>query len=132
VFLFAGAGNPMGEAVRAVCRRLVELVARFTPEGADADAVIDLRAVFQEDHRALDLNRMPAELMPRKGRFGIVDYEKMFCADPRADIFALRRIDRARGALVLVRPDQYVAQVLPPDAVRELADFLGGILIAWR
>lgn len=32
------------------------------------------------------------------------------------DVFAARGIDPERGALVLVRPDQYVAQVLPLDA----------------
>ena len=59
----------------------------------------------------------------------MVDYEKAFCADPRADIYAMRRIDRTRGALVVVRPDQYVADVLPLDATDRLAAFFGRFLI---
>ena len=35
-------------------------------------------------------------------------------------MFDLRGIDREHGALVVVRPDQYVAAVLPLDAYREL------------
>jgi phenol 2-monooxygenase len=45
-------------------------VRRYTPEGADIDAVIDLRAVFQQDHRELAVEAMPSLLLPRKGRYG--------------------------------------------------------------
>ena len=44
----------------------------------------------------------------------------MNCAlgpDPKgADIFDQRGVDRAQGALVVVRPDQYIAHVLPLQA----------------
>ena len=53
---------------------------------------------------------------------------KAFCADPSDDIFDRRGIDRTRGALIVVRPDQYVAQVLPLDAMAELEVFFKGIL----
>jgi phenol 2-monooxygenase (NADPH) len=93
--------------------------------------VIDVRAVLQQPHRELAVGALPALLLPRKGRFGLINYEKAFCADPKhgSDIFDLRGIDRARGALVVVRPDQYVAHVLPLDAHDELAAFFGRILI---
>ena len=79
--------------------------------------MIDVRAVFQQAHRELAIETMPALLLPRKGRYGLLDYEKMFCADIKSghDIFALRGIDREAGCMVVVRPDQYVAQVLPLD-----------------
>jgi phenol 2-monooxygenase len=87
--------------------------------------VIDVRAVLQQDHRQLALEAMPALLLPHKGRFGLRDYEKLFCADLKSgnDIFDLRGIDRDRGCLVIVRPDQYIAHVLPLDAVAELSAF---------
>jgi phenol 2-monooxygenase len=34
--------------------------------------------------------------------------------------------------MVLVRPDQYVALVLPLDGHQELADFLSGVLLDAR
>ena len=52
---------------------------------------------------------MPPVLLPRKGKFGLIDYEKMFCPDPKADdIFDLRGVNRETGCMVVVRPDQYV------------------------
>ena len=69
-------------------------------------------------------------LLPTKGPFGLVDYEKAYTPDLKdgPDIFDLRGIDRARGAMVVVRPDQFVAHVLPLDAYDELRQFFGGFL----
>ncbi len=39
------------------------------------------------------------------------------------DIFELRTIDRRQGALVVVRPDQYVSNVLPMDGYDALTAF---------
>jgi phenol 2-monooxygenase (NADPH) len=76
---------------------------------------------------------MPSVLLPRKGRFGLIDYEKMFCPDANADdIFDLRGVDRETGSMVVVRPDQYVSHVLPLDGHQALADFFASILIDKR
>ncbi|RZS86637.1 FAD-binding monooxygenase [Pigmentiphaga kullae] len=137
VFAFADAADPAASssAIGELCRFLGESehspVRKYTPAGADADAVIDVRAVFQQAHRALALEAMPAFLLPRKGRYGLIDYEKMFCPDLKTgqDIFDLRGIDRRRGCVVIVRPDQYVAHVLPLDAHAELAGFFDGFMV---
>jgi phenol 2-monooxygenase len=73
---------------------------------------------------------MPSLLKPKKGRYGLQDYEKVFCLDHKdqGDIYKMRGIDRAQGCIVIVRPDQYVAQVLPLDARAELTDFFAGVL----
>jgi phenol 2-monooxygenase len=79
--------------------------------------------------RALACRSAPA-LLPRKGRFGLVDYEKAFCPDPtRADIFDLRGISRDRGCVAIVRPDQYVSDILPLAARDALSAFFDRILI---
>ena len=85
--------------------------------------------MLQQGHRDVTVEDLPPVLLPRKGPFELVDYEKVFCPDPVTDIFDLRGLDRDRGALVVVRPDQYVANVLPLDAHRELVDFLRGVLV---
>ena len=134
LYVFADRADPASPDSRArqLCGFLASdksPISRFTPDGADADAVIDVRAVFQQGHRDLAVGSMPAVLLPRKGRFGLIDYEKAFCPDPAAgDVFDLRGIDRDTGCLVVVRPDQYVAHVLPLDATGELASFFAGIL----
>jgi phenol 2-monooxygenase len=135
VYVFADRSEPGAPGSRI--RRLWEFlasdaspIARFTPAGAEPDSVIDVRAVFQQSHRELAVDAMPPVLLPRKGRFGLIDYEKAFCPDPAAgDIFDLRGIDRDTGCMVVVRPDQYVAHVLPLDGHEALMEFLAGILI---
>jgi len=115
-------------ALEALCEHLAtspeSVFRRATPRDADADSVFDLRAVLQEPHREVLLEDLHASLLPRKGRYGLIDYEKAFTSDASTDIFDERGIDRERGALVVVRPDQYVAHVLPLDAFAELNAFL--------
>jgi phenol 2-monooxygenase len=135
LFIFADAAPPTSDGSRT--RKLCEFLdsersplKRFTPPGANPDAVIDVRAIFQQGHHDLDISSMPPVLLPRKGRFGLIDYEKVFCPDPVAgDIFDLRAVNRETGCAVLVRPDQYVSQILPLEGHEQLAEFLAGILI---
>lgn len=70
-------------------------------------------------------------LLPRKGRFELIDYEKAYAPHLKSgpDIFDLRGIDRKNGARVVVRPDQYVSNVLPLEAHAELAAFFGQFLL---
>lgn len=106
-------------------------LARFTPAGADVDSVIDVRAVFTSPHLHVDLTALPEVLLPTTGPLGLQDWEKAWARDPRKDIFAARGIS-ADGAAVVVRPDQYVAHVLPLTARAELADFFAGFLLDQR
>ena len=132
IYAFADAS---GRRLRALAEFLAESptspIRRFTPPGADIDTVIDVRAVFQQGHRDVEVERLPSLLLPRKGRFGLIDYEKAFAPDLKngPDIFDLRGVDREQGAMVVVRPDQYVASVLPLDAHGDLADFFAAFLL---
>ena len=74
---------------------------------------------------------MPSILMPRKGRYGLIDYEKIFCASlaDGQDIFDLRGIDRTNGCVVVVRPDQYIANVLPLNGYEELSKYFSSFLV---
>ncbi len=137
LFAFADGEDPAAPSsrLRALCAFLAgspqSPVSRYTPEGADIDSVIDIRAIFQQGHRELALETMPSFLLPHKGRYGLRDYEKMFCPDLKSDndIFDMRRIDRRSGCVVVVRPDQYVAHVLPLDAYAELGEFFDGFMV---
>ena len=96
--------------------------------------MIDVRAVFQQGHQDLNVEDLPPLLLPRKGRFGLIDYEKAYTPDLKngPDIFHSRGIDRAKGALVVVRPDQYVANVLPLDAHQALAAYFAAFMLESR
>lgn len=138
IFAFAPAEDPANpnSRVRGLCDFLAEApnspVRKYTPAGADIDAVFDVRAVFQQSHWELEIGSMPSLLLPIKGRFGLRDYEKVFSPDLKSDrdIFAMRGIDRGRGCMVVVRPDQFVAHVLPIDGYAELAAFFDGVMVA--
>jgi len=138
LFAFADAEDPVAPTsrLRALCAFLAgseeSPVRKYTPPGTDIDSVIDVRAVFQQGHRELAIEAMPSFLLPCKGRHGLRDYEKMFCPDlkNRNDIFDMRGIDRNRGCMVVVRPDQYVAHVLPLDAYAELGSFFDGFMLS--
>jgi len=96
-----------------------------TPAGLDRDAWFDVKVVYQQPHGEIDLGRVPEVFLPRTGPFGLIDYEKVYAADPASDIFELRGVDRA-GAIVVVRPDQYVAAVLPLTPASAATDGLAG------
>jgi phenol 2-monooxygenase len=136
LFLFAPANDAgsQGGAVAELCAWLehdaASPVRRHTAPGEDVDAVIDTRAVFQQGFRALDYSAMPTLLRPRVGRYGLCDYEKVFCAASQRgeDIFEARGIDRTAGCIAIVRPDQYVAHVLPLQSREALAAYFAGIL----
>jgi phenol 2-monooxygenase (NADPH) len=136
IFAFAGAEDPAApnSGIRALCDFLAEAqdspVRTYTPTGEDIDSVFDVRAVFQQSHQELSVETLPSFLLPRKGRYGLCDYEKMFCPDLKSgnDIFSMRGIDRESGCMVVARPDQYVAHVLPLNGHEQLAAFFDGFM----
>lgn len=100
-----------------------------TPAGADRDAWFDVKVIYQQDHTGIDICTVPAVFKPEVGPFKLTHLEKVYGTDPAADIFELRGIDRG-GVVVVVRPDQYVANVLPLTATAELAAFFAPLLRA--
>lgn len=125
-------GQP-GAAIHTLCAYLEadprSPLRRFTRTYEDIDAALDLRAVFQQEFRSLAYEKMPALLRPAKGGHGLRDFEKVFCVDHKlgADIFDMRGICRTTGCLIIVRPDQYVADILPLNAFSRLEAFFGGV-----
>jgi phenol 2-monooxygenase len=138
LLVFAGSDDPGSPRSRLhrLCEFLSESrdspIRKYTARAADIDSVIDVRAVVQRDHRELAARLIPPFLVPQKGRYGLRDYEKLFCAELRGedDIFTRRGIERADGCIVVVRPDQFVANVLPLDGTIELTGFFDRFMIA--
>jgi phenol 2-monooxygenase (NADPH) len=129
IFAFAGTDDLVaaGSAISRLCDFLAEdqesPIRKYTRREEDIDTVIDVRAIFQLAHRQLAIEAMPPLLLPHKGRYGLQDYEKAFCADVESgnDIFGMRRIDREVGCMIIVRPDQYVGHVLPLNGYEALS-----------
>ncbi|WP_091467267.1 FAD-binding monooxygenase [Paenarthrobacter nitroguajacolicus] len=102
-----------------------------TPSEADRDAWFDVKVIYQQDHTNIDINAVPAAFKPTVGPFKLTYLEKVFGTDPNNDIFELRGLSRD-GVVVVVRPDQYVAHVLPLTATAELGNFFAPLLSAGR
>ena len=134
VYLFADeTGVGSGSSVANWCERMntepTSAINRFTAPEADRDSTFDIYAVSQADHLEVDIADIHELLQPAKGKFGLKDLEKVFSAEKTnglllgnipgleatKDLYDLRGVDRTKGAVVVVRPDQYIAQVLPLD-----------------
>ena len=127
-------GDSAGIALREFAQWLSESpeapTQRFRTADEDIDSVIDVHAVFRTGHHDVDLREVPEILLPHSGPFHLQDWEKVWAIDAKGpDIFAARGV-HASGAVVVVRPDQYVAHVLPLGVREELTEFLGGVLLA--
>lgn len=132
VYTFGDAGGAGLLALTAWLTDSVDSpIVRFTPAEADLDSVIDVHAVFRETHHEVPLNALPGVLLPRTGPLRLPDWEKVWAIESDRNIFDERAISPA-GAVVVVRPDQYVAQVLPLTARAELTEFFAGVLIERR
>ncbi|WP_323028673.1 FAD-dependent monooxygenase [Castellaniella defragrans] len=133
IFLFGDAKSPLDASSGSA--RLIGFLAgadtspvkRYTPAGTDVDSVIDVCAVFQQ--RDLAIEDLPDFLWPAKGKYGLRDYEKVFQTTEAHDIFEQRGIDRSKGCIVVVRPDQHIASILPLDAHAELSRFFDGFML---
>ncbi|QCO98036.1 hypothetical protein FCN77_10330 [Arthrobacter sp. 24S4-2] len=124
----AGAPSPMADVAEWIANSPESPVAA-TPSGADPHARFDVKVIYQQDHTNVDIGAVPAAFKSQVGPFQLDYLEKVYATDPTADIFELRGIDRA-GAIVVVRPDQYVASVLPLTEAAELGEFFAPVLRA--
>ncbi|CAN7528434.1 FAD-binding monooxygenase [Arthrobacter sp. LjRoot14] len=140
IYVFADAAAPATgqQGVPSAVADFAEWIAKApdsplaaTPSGADLDAWFDVKVIYQQPHTDVDINAVPAVFKPQVGPFQLTDYEKVYATDPKADIFELRGLDRG-GVIVVVRPDQYVANVLPLAATAELGAFFAPLLATGR
>ena len=108
----------------------LSLAAQWCAQDEDIDAVIDFRAVFQQTFDQLAYEDMRSLLKPKTGKLGLQDHGKVFCVDHKGlgNIYDMRGINRDKGCLIVVRPDQYVAHVLPLDGFEALSAYFAGVL----
>ncbi|WP_084155181.1 FAD-dependent monooxygenase [Agrococcus lahaulensis] len=101
---------------------------RTRREGDDAGSVFDVKVVWQQDHDAIEPHDVDDVFRPRFGPFQLRDEELVYAADPEDDIFERRGVSRD-GCVVVVRPDMFVAAVLPLERPELLAEFFDGVLL---
>ncbi|NIH72641.1 FAD-binding monooxygenase [Auritidibacter ignavus] len=100
---------------------------KYRREGDDIDAQIEPNVIYQQDTASFDCVDAPAIFRPKVGKFGLEYWEKIYATIPDEDIFEARELSRD-GVVVIVRPDQYVAAVLPLDDVDGIAAYFDAVL----
>ncbi|MDC0162260.1 FAD-dependent monooxygenase [Paracoccaceae bacterium] len=131
IFIFANSDEPENpiSATNALINFLRDNkkspIVKFTKPDEDIDSIFDVRVIFQQSHREINLEKINPFLLPLKGKLGLRDYEKIFCIGSKngEDIFKLREINKETGCLVVVRPDQHIANILPLKAFSEISEF---------
>ncbi|MGO1532203.1 MAG: FAD-binding monooxygenase [Micrococcaceae bacterium] len=133
IYVFADASAPteasqLNELGAWLAEDPASPVVKYTRAGTDEDSLFDLKVIYQQSHHDLQTTDVPLAFRPRVGPYHLENRNKIFGTLGDDDIFEARGISRD-GAIVVVRPDQYISAVLPLSAREELAGFFDGLLL---
>ncbi|KAJ7918198.1 FAD binding domain-containing protein [Mycena leptocephala] len=105
-----------------LCDRLMHAkdspIKKYTPPTADVNSVIELLTLTSSPRKVLTYSAFPELARPFVGKFRYPTYDQIFsdeisCLDGGGEAYAGYGVDpNGPGCVVLVRPDQYVADVL--------------------
>ncbi|KAJ9399506.1 hypothetical protein DTO282F9_3618 [Paecilomyces variotii] len=103
----------------------------LTPRDQDLDSVIEVLLVVKGDRFALEQKDIPEIYRPVNGKWRMRDPDKIYFDDEshnhgHGHAYETYGIDPERGALVVVRPDQYVSMVVDPNNVEAVGKFFQG------
>ncbi|KAK5655302.1 hypothetical protein OQA88_5869 [Cercophora sp. LCS_1] len=140
-FLVVFAGDLAREDVRGrlekTCQALNSIVKKFTPDGMDPDSVIDRILVLPGDRKSVEQEQIPEFFTPVTGKWRMKSLMKTFADDegynsPHGHAYELYGVGPEKGAVVVVRPDQYVAKITSLEDVESLSGYFGKFLIPAR
>lgn len=136
VYVFADAPAPGNSASSEVTRLADWLSAdpaspliKYRRAGEDLDSLLELSVIYQQGHTEFSFPDVPTVFRPHVGEFDLEYVEKIYATLADEDIFDVRGISRD-GAVVVVRPDQYVSGIFPLDAHDEIAGFFDGVFVS--
>ncbi|KAI0123621.1 FAD binding domain-containing protein [Xylariales sp. AK1849] len=116
--VFAGDIREEAASLRLVkvARGLERVIQRFTPPQADQDSVINLLLVLSGKRTEFEQNQIPEVFTPITGKWKMKSLFKTFVDDEsynsgHGHAYAAYGVDPSSGALVIVRPDQYITRV---------------------
>jgi phenol 2-monooxygenase len=128
----AGVESKLTRWAEWVERNPMSPVNRFTPLGGQQDSLFDVKVIYPQPFKEFDVSVAPRIFVPRTGPFEVLDYEKVFGISLASNIFTERGIGPEQGAVVVVRPDQYVATILPLDKPELLGEFFAQSMVEQR
>ncbi|CEQ39678.1 SPOSA6832_01209 [Sporobolomyces salmonicolor] len=90
----------------------------YTPSSSDLDSVIEVLTIISNPRTSIEPNAFPDVLWPPKKPYGSRAYDKLYADDSspvtpevQGRIYEKLGVDKQKGCVVVVRPDQTVALV---------------------
>ncbi|KAL1598577.1 hypothetical protein SLS59_006864 [Nothophoma quercina] len=113
---------------------LKHIIQRFTPASSYPDSVIEPILVLRTRFKNTEQSQIPDTFSPKTGKWGIKDLHKTYIDDEHYNLghghaYEKYGVDPGKGAVVIVRPDQYVAKVLHMDDGSGIEEFFAGCLL---
>ncbi|GFF73250.1 phenol 2-monooxygenase, putative [Aspergillus lentulus] len=106
----------------------------FRPKGGDVDSLIEPILVGHGNRHAVELEQIPECFYPVTGKHQIKDLHKIYYDDEsynkgHGHCYEHLGISPEKGAIVIVRPDQYVSAVTSLGDYTQIGKFFAGFLI---
>ena len=138
LIVFAGrlSHPPQRERVELLCKQLAfpnSFIHRYTRSGERVDSTIEILTIHAGPRTAVELLDLPEILHPFDEMTGW-DYDKVFVDDVSyhegfGDAYANYGVDKEKGCLVIVRPDQYVAWMGELEGLEQVERYFDGALL---
>ncbi|KAK0623750.1 FAD binding domain-containing protein [Immersiella caudata] len=139
VVVFAGdlAKPEAAERLKKAADTLQGIALSFTPASADPDSVLDGILVIFSDRKKIEQEQIPDFFTPTTGKWKMKSLMKTFADDEsynsgHGHAYKEYGVDPEKGAVVVVRPDQYVAKILKIEDVESLNGFFDKFLVRQR
>ncbi|EHA26952.1 hypothetical protein ASPNIDRAFT_171092, partial [Aspergillus niger ATCC 1015] len=107
---------------------------RFRLRSGEPDSLIEPILVAHGERHGFELEQIPQSFYPFTGKNHIRDLHKIFFDDEsynrgHGHLYEHLGISPDKGAIVIVRPDQYVSAVFSLDEYRRIGQFFEGFMI---
>ncbi|EKG15051.1 Monooxygenase FAD-binding protein [Macrophomina phaseolina MS6] len=104
------------------------LVPKFTRSGSDVDSFIEAIVVLKGNRLSIEQDQIPEYFWPVTGKWRMRDLHKVYVDDEdykniHGRAYQHLGVDPSKGALIIVRPDQYIAATYPLSDVRSVENF---------
>ncbi|KAK0646770.1 FAD binding domain-containing protein [Cercophora newfieldiana] len=136
IVVFAGdlAKPEAAKRLNKAAETLQGIVQGFTPTSADPDSILDRILVISSNRKKVEQEHIPEFFTPVTGKWKMKSLMKTFADDEsynsgHGHAYKEYGVDPEQGAVVVVRPDHYVAKVSKLEDVGSLAGFFGKFLV---
>ncbi|KAK8050279.1 FAD binding domain-containing protein [Apiospora phragmitis] len=135
IVVFAGDIRDVEASARLdqVSHELSSILREFVPKGTEADSILHVVLVLSGRRTEIEMQHIPEVFTPMTGRLKLKCLLNVFSDDQsynsgHGHAYESYGIEPKVGALVVIRPDQYVSKVCGLGEVGQLGSFFAGFM----